>query len=69
MEVLNEKAILIKNNPKKAREFLNKLASKPVVNPGQYTFQRKEGYTVVRQTPIHREETSKDIVYVLVAKR
>ena len=39
MEVLNEKkAILIKNNPDKAREVLNKLASKPVVNPGQYTF-------------------------------
>ena len=39
MEVLNEKnAILIKNNPDKARKVLNKLASKPVVNPSQYTF-------------------------------
>ena len=35
MEFLNKKkAILIKNNPKKAREVLNKLASKPVVNHG-----------------------------------
>ena len=48
MEVLYEKkAILIKNNPDKAREVLNKLASKLVVNC-QYTFQMKEGYTVVR---------------------
>ena len=39
IEVLNKKkAILIKNNPEKAKEVLNKLASKPVVNPSQYTF-------------------------------
>ena len=39
MEVFNEKkTILIKNNPDKAREILNKLAIKPVVNLGQYTF-------------------------------
>ena len=61
MEVLNEKkAILIKNNSENAREVLNKLVSKPMVNPGQYTFQRKEGYTIVRQAPIHRDEPSKD---------
>ena len=70
MEVLNEKkAILIKNNPEKAREVLNKLASKLVVNLGQYTFQKRVGYTIVRQAPTHREETSKDIVDVPIEKR
>ena len=35
MEVLNEKkTILIKNNPNKAREILNKLAIKLMVNLG-----------------------------------
>ena len=39
MEVLNEKkTILIKNNPKKAREVLSKIENKLVVNPGQYIF-------------------------------
>ena len=39
MEVLNEKkTILIKNNADKAREILDKIASKPVVNLGQYIF-------------------------------
>ena len=34
MEVLNEKkTILIKNNPNKARETLDKIDSKPIVNP------------------------------------
>ena len=70
MEVLNEKkTIFIKNNPNKAKKILNKLAIKPVVNPGQYTFQKKEGYTVVRQAPIHREEPSKDTTNVPTTKR
>ena len=39
MEVLNEKkTILMRNNPDRAKETLNKLAIKPVVNPSQYTF-------------------------------
>ena len=39
MEIFNEKkTILIKNNPKKAKEVLNKIADKPVVNPSQYIF-------------------------------
>ena len=49
MELLNEKkTILMRNNPDRAKENLNKLAIKPVVNPSQYTFQKKEGYNVVR---------------------
>ena len=70
MEVLNEKkTILIKNNLDKAREFLNKLAIKPVVNPGQYTFQKKEGYTVVRQGPVHKEEPSRETANLPGGKR
>ena len=39
MEVLNEiKTILIRNNLEKAREVLNKIENKPVVNLGQYIF-------------------------------
>ena len=70
MEVLNEKkTTLMRNNPDRAKETLNKLAIKPVVNPGQYTFQKKEGYTIVRQVPVHREEPSKDTIDVLAAKK
>ena len=70
MEVLNEKkTILIRDNPDKAKEILNKLAIKPVVNPGQYTFQKKEGYTIVRQAPIHREEPSRETTDLSAVKR
>ena len=57
IKVLNEKkTILIKNNLDQAREILNKLAIKLVVNPGQYTFQKKEGYTVVSR-PLYTEKS------------
>ena len=49
MEVLNDKkTILIKINPEKAREVLDKIANKLVFNPGQYNFQKREGYTMVK---------------------
>ena len=39
MEVLNEKkSILIKNNPDRAIEVLDRIANKLVVNPSQYNF-------------------------------
>ena len=39
MEVLNDKkTILIRNNPKTAKEILDKIENKPVVNPSQYIF-------------------------------
>ena len=39
MEVLNEKKlVLIKNNPNRAREILDRIASKQVINPSQYIF-------------------------------
>ena len=60
---------MIRDNPDKAKEILNKLAIKQVVNPGQYTFQKKEGYIVVRQAPIHREGPSRDTTDIPVAKR
>ena len=70
MEVLNEKkTILIRNNLEKAREVLNKIANKLVVNRGQYIFQKREGYTVVRQAPVHRDEPFNDTVDIPTAKR
>ena len=70
MEVLNEKkTILMRNNPDRAKKTFNKLAIKLVVNPSQYTFQKKQGYIVVRQAPVHREEPSKDTTDIPVAKR
>ena len=39
IETLNVKnTILIKNNPDKAREVLERIARRPVVNLGKYTF-------------------------------
>ena len=69
-EVLNEKkTILMRNNPNGAKETLNKLDIKPVVTPGQYTFQKKEGYTILRQAPMHKEEPSTNTADVPAAKR
>ena len=70
MEVLNEKkTILMKNNSDRAKETLNKLAIKLVVNPGQYAFQKKEGYIILRQAPVHKEEPSTETTDVPAAKR
>ena len=70
MEVLNEKKIiLIKNNPEEAREVLSKIANKPMVNPGQYTFQKIEWYTIVKKAPIHIDEPPRNIANIPAAKR
>ena len=39
LKILNEKKIiLIRNNPDRAREVLERIANKHVVKPGQYKF-------------------------------
>jgi hypothetical protein len=49
MEALAEKKIvLISKFPKQAGRILKEMASKPVINPGQYSFEKKENYVVVR---------------------
>ena len=49
MEVLNEKkTILIRDNPNRAREILDRISSKLVINPSQYIFQKRDGYIVVK---------------------
>ena len=60
METLNEKkTILIRNNLDKARKVLEIIANRPVVNLGQYTFQKKVSYTMVRPIPIYKRRHSK----------
>ena len=44
METLNEKKVaLIKAYPNRAKKFLDRVASRPLVNPSQYTFQKRFG--------------------------
>ena len=70
MEVLNEKkSILIKNNPNRAREKFDRIASKPMINPGQYIFQKRDGYTVVKHAPVHVGESSGTTSNVPIEKR
>ena len=70
METLNEKkSILIKNNPNRAGEILDRISSKPIVNLGQYIFQKKAGYIVVKQVLEYKRSYSENPIDVPTTKR
>ena len=60
---------MIINNLDKAKEILDRIPSRLVVNPGQYIFQKSEGYNVVQQAPIHKDEPSISTLDIPVTKR
>ena len=63
MQNLNEKKeILTQTYPSRAIEVEKRLESKMILNPGQYTLQRKSRYVVaksVQPVPLYKRQLSK----------